>query len=142
MKKMKSERPWALITGASRGLGLALAESLASEGYNLVLTARNVDDLIKAADRIKQQTGVEVRLMPMDLVQPDAPTKLYEEINQSGITIDLLINNAGLGVYGHFIDTPLEDELQMMQLNMLALTALSKRFLKPMIQRGRGHIVN
>jgi uncharacterized protein len=142
MKVIKTERPWALITGASRGIGLALAQSLASEGYDLVLTARDVDDLSKAADRIKQQTGVEVRLMPMDLVQPDAPTKLYEEINQSGITIDLLINNAGLGVYGHFINTPLEDELQMMQLNMLALTALSKRFLKPMIQRSRGHIVN
>lgn len=143
MKDMQTERPWALITGASRGIGLALAESLAAEGYDLVLSASDMNALCKAADRIKRQTNeVVVRLIPFDLTQPDAPTKLYEEVDQSGIAIDLLVNNAGVGVYGHFIDTALVDELRMMQLNMAALTALSKRFLKPMIERGRGHIVN
>ncbi len=142
MKDMTTERPRALITGASRGIGLALAESLAAEGYDLVLCASDADTLNIAADKIRQQTDVAVKPMPLDLTQPEAPAKLYEQVAQSGITIDLLVNNAGIGVYGRFIDTALDEELRMMQLNMAALTSLSKRFLKPMMERGHGQIVN
>jgi uncharacterized protein len=138
-----STRPkTALITGASSGIGYELAQLFARDRYNLVLVARSADKLKQIADEFTRQFGISVKIISLDLSLPDAPEKVFSELQQEAIEIDVLVNNAGFASYGFFWETDLNAELQMMQLNMVALTHLTKLFLKEMVSRHEGKILN
>lgn len=133
----------ALITGASGGIGLEFARVFAREGYNLVLVARSEDKLSQLANELKTKHNVQVRVMARDLSSITAPQEIFDTLTADGIQIDVLINNAGFAAFGRFAtETNLADELQMMQVNMIALTLLTKLFVKPMVERGSGKILN
>lgn len=132
----------ALVTGASGGIGLELARLLARDGYNLVLVARGEDKLTQIAQELTTKHNVTVRVIVKDLSQPDAPQQIFDELQCEAIAVDVLVNNAGFGLYGAFSETDLSDELQMMQVNMVALTHLTKLLLPAMIERRRGKILN
>lgn len=130
-------RQTALVTGASAGIGRELARVLAPR-YDLVLTARREELLQQLADELQAKT--RVRIVSLDLAARDAPQQLFDAVQNE--TIDVLVNNAGFATYGPFWETPLEDELQLLQLNIVALTHLTKLFLVPMRARNRGKILN
>ena len=132
---------WALVTGASSGLGVDFARILAEYGANLVLAARRQERLEQVRDEITQQHGVQVEVISIDLAQADAPQTLYDDIHARGIEIDILINNAGSGVYGEFVDINWECEKAMLDLDIIALTHLTKLYVRDMVQRNRGHIL-
>jgi uncharacterized protein len=132
----------ALVTGASTGIGEVFAQQLASEKYNLVLVARSQDKLEKIAKELTQKEGIKAIVIPQDLTLPEAGTSLFNQIKKQGIEIDLLINNAGFGDYGIFVDRPLTKQMKMIQLNINILTELTGLFLPPMKERGKGGIIN
>lgn len=133
----------ALITGASGGIGLEFACIMAREGYNLVLVARSEDKLNQTASELKAKHNIQVRVIGKDLTSVNAPQEIFDTLNTEGVQIDVLINNAGFAAYGQFAtETALDDELQMMQLNMVTLTLLTKLFVKPMVERRSGKILN
>jgi hypothetical protein len=142
MEGTAAGRQTALVTGASSGIGLALARRLAAGGFDLVLTARSADRLEALARELAERHGARVRVIPRDLARPEAPAAIAGELASAGIDVDLLVNNAGYGSYGPFAETDLADELAMLQLNVVALTHLTKLFLKPMLARRRGRILN
>ncbi|HTA67973.1 MAG TPA: SDR family oxidoreductase [Bryobacteraceae bacterium] len=127
--------PTALITGASGGIGLELARVFAREGYGLVLVARNQKRLEEIAQELR---STEAQVIAIDLSLPGAP----EEIQGKVPKVDVLVNNAGFGVFGKFADKGLAEELNMMQLNMTALVALTRLYLPAMISAGNGKIMN
>ena len=132
-----------LITGASSGIGYEFAKIYAKKGYNLVITARRKNNL----DRIKQElesfdTAICVDIIVLDLSKQNSAKELYEVVKQRGILIDTLINNAGFGVYGNFIETDIEKEIDMIELNIKSLVVLTKLFLKDMVSRNNGTIIN
>ena len=132
----------ALITGASSGIGLELAKIHASKGDNLVLVARSIDKLNQLKTEIESQYKVNVYNIEKDLSVINSPMEVYEEIKQNNIQIDYLINNAGFGDIGNFSDTRWEKELRMINLNITALTQLTKLFLNDMLARKQGKIMN
>ncbi|MGK9125899.1 SDR family oxidoreductase [Olivibacter sp. SA151] len=132
---------YALITGGTSGIGLELAKLFAENDYNLVLVARNEQELVQTAEELRTN-GREVITVVADFFNPDAPFSVYEEVKAYGIDIDVLINNAGQGVYGKFIETELQRELDIIHLNISACVVLSKFFIKDMVQRGYGKILN
>ncbi|MFP5271142.1 SDR family NAD(P)-dependent oxidoreductase [Coleofasciculus sp.] len=132
----------ALITGASAGLGASFAQELAKRQTDLVLVARSHDKLQQLAQDLQATYGIQVEVIPQDLTEPDAASKVFERINQKNITIDLLINNAGFGDYGVFSQSSRQKQLKMIQLNILALVDLTHHFLPQMQQRGSGSIIN
>ena len=132
----------ALITGASGGIGYELALQLAADGYQLVVVARNSQRLQRIASEITGKFKVPVHIIEMDLSEMDAPQRLFEEVQTLGIQIDVLVNNAGFGVYGSYLETNGETELRMIDLNMRTLTDLTKRFVPGMVRRGTGGILN
>lgn len=138
---MQTKDPYALITGASEGIGFELAKLFAADKYNLVIIARDQADLQKAAETL-QQYGVEVVTISKDLFEPQAAQEIYKEVTDKGLYITALVNNAGQGVYGKFIDTELERELKVIQLNIISLVTLTKFFIKDMVGRGEGRILN
>jgi short-subunit dehydrogenase len=127
--------PTALITGASSGIGLELARVFAREGYRLVLVARNQKRLDEIAQELRP---AEAQPIAMDLSLPGAP----EEIHGNVPKVDVLVNNAGFGVFGKFVEKGLAEELNMMQLNMTALVTLTRLYLPAMISAGNGKIMN
>jgi hypothetical protein len=127
--------PTALITGASGGIGLELARIFAREGYGLVLVARSRERLIEIAAELKPAA---VQVIVKDLTLPGAPEELQREVPK----VDVLVNNAGYGVYGPFVKNPLPDELGMLQLNMTALVVLTKLYLPGMVAAQNGKILN
>jgi uncharacterized protein len=131
-----------LITGASSGIGYELAQIFAINKYNLVLVARNEQKLNEIAHQFQEKFSILTKIIVEDLSLLDVPKKIFQELQQEKITIDILVNNAGFATYGFFWETDLKDELQMMQLNMVALTHLSKLFLKEMVARQQGKILN
>lgn len=131
-----------LVTGASSGIGLAIARQFAEHQYRLVLVSRNLEKLDLAAEDLRKNGAPEVTTIALDLARPDAAQTLLQNIEERKIQIDILINNAGTGLYGEFTELPLEKEIQMMQLNMLTLASLTKLFLQPMLERGHGRILN
>lgn len=140
---MKStSKQYALVTGGSMGIGYELAKLLANDGYNLILVARNEGKLAWVANEIKGQYGVDVVTIPKDLFAYENAFALYEDINARGLQVDILINNAGQGEYGEFKDTDIRRELDIIHLNVCSLVVLTKLFLKDMIQRGSGRILN
>ncbi len=130
----------ALITGASGGIGYELAKLFAKDHHNLVLVARNGPKLSQVADELQRQFGVSVKTVAIDLAEPNAPESLFSQMQS--VPVDLLINNAGYGQFGEFSDIPLKESLGQIQLNITALTALTKLFLGPMLERRSGRIMN
>ncbi|MGB8769652.1 MAG: SDR family oxidoreductase [Candidatus Korobacteraceae bacterium] len=134
-------RKTALITGASSGIGLELARLFAADGYQLVLVARNRGALREVGDELQTRHNIEVRILPKDLAHPAAPTELYAELREAGVSIDVLVNNAGFGGSGPFLHTDWPNEAEMLQVNVVALTHLTKLFL-PQICARRGKLLN
>lgn len=131
----------ALITGASYGIGEAFAQRLAREGANLILTARSIDRLNTLADQLRAQHRANVTVIAGDLAQPDAARALFDETERREMIVDLLINNAGFGVIGKFIEQPLDRQLEMMQVNITALVELTYLYLQRMVARRDGAII-
>jgi short-subunit dehydrogenase len=132
----------ALITGASSGIGAVFAEQLASRKYALVLVARSQDKLTAIADRLQQQHSIRVTVIVQDLTVPNAAEAVCQQLEQQGIIIDWLINNAGFGHYGEFVNGDLSNYLAMIQLNVTALVELTYLILQGMRQRRSGSIIN
>jgi len=133
----------ALITGASSGLGAECAAILGEKGYDLVLTARNIDALEALAKELRAaHRKIDVTVIPADLSQPTAPAKLAHELTKKNICITMLVNNAGFGGYGLFGKTDWAHEAAMIQVNITALTALTKLLLPSMLKRKHGRILN
>jgi uncharacterized protein len=131
----------ALVTGASSGLGIDFARHLAARGCNLILVARRENQLREVQQQISQRYGVEVQIIPMDLIADNAPQTLYDQIKASGKQVDVLINNAGYGLYGRFIEIEWEREKNMLELDIVVLMHLTKLFLKDMLTRNFGYIL-
>jgi short-subunit dehydrogenase len=139
MQDLKGQ--WALVTGASSGFGVDFAHLLAERGANLVLAARTVEPMERLATELQARHGVQTHVVGIDLARPGVGVDLRERLAQAGIAIDVLINNAGYGVYGEFLSQPLGRTLDMMQLNMLSLTELTHAFAESMAARGGGKIL-
>src|SRR5687767_4974812 len=131
-----------LITGASSGIGAAFARKLAARGRNVFLVARSEDKLIALCNELGRLTSIRAQYMALDLQEPDAAARLFEETQKRDLEIDMLINNAGFGSMGEFTRLDLNRELEMIQLNVSALVELTYRFLAPMRARKRGTILN
>ncbi len=138
---MSEQKKYALITGATSGIGKELAKLFANDGYNLVIAARDQSELDSTASKLKAG-GIDVITISKDLFKQGAAAELYSEVKDKGIEIDVLVNDAGQGLYGKFIDTDLEREINIIQLNIVALISLTKPFLKDMVARGSGKILN
>lgn len=132
----------ALVTGASGGIGHELAKLFAKDQYNLVLVARNAAKLTQFADELQREFGISAKAVPLDLTAASAPQSLFDQLQHDSIAVDILVNNAGYGVLGEFAKVSLEDNLGQIQLNITALTHLTKLFLGPMIARHSGRILN
>lgn len=131
-----------LITGATSGIGYELAKRFAEEGYGLVLVARNMENLKQTADDIKSSAGlVKIHLIAADLFEKGAASEIYSETQKLGLTIDVLVNNAGQGEWGLFNDTALTREIDIIQLNIISLVSLTKYYLKEMLARNEGKIL-
>lgn len=131
-----------LITGATSGIGYEFAKVFAKNKYNLLLCSRNKESLEKIKSEISEKYNVEVNVFAKDLSRKEEVRELYEEVAAKGITVDILINNAGAGYVGEFIKEDYERDECIMQLNMNALTYLTKVFAKQMAQRKKGRILN
>ena len=132
----------ALITGASGGIGLELARLFAADGYNLILVARNAEQLGLLAAALRKTYSVDAIAIPIDLGDPAAPEELFQLLDEQRLFVDVLVNNAGFGTHGPFADSELHTELQMLQVNILALVHLTRLFLPNMLTMKRGRIVN
>ncbi|MBH8573595.1 SDR family oxidoreductase [Nostocaceae cyanobacterium CENA369] len=132
----------ALITGASGGIGYELAKLFARDGYNLVLVARGEEKLTQIAKELTENSGIKVEIIIKDLSLSTAPEEIFTKLQQAAIKIDVLVNNAGFGTYGFFHETDLKTELEMLQVNVVSLTHLTKLFLKDMVEQGYGKILN
>jgi short-subunit dehydrogenase len=129
-----------MITGASSGIGLELARLMAPN-FDLILTARNQAALERLAQE-QQPHGNHVHVIPSDLARKESPDEIFAEVDRRGLNVDVLVNNAGFGAYGPFSETDLTSELEMIQVNITALTHLTKLALPGMLQRKRGRIMN
>ena len=132
----------ALVTGASNGIGLELARVLAREGCDLVITARNGPALGEIARDLSSAYHVVVHPMAADLALPGAAQALMQEIASAGLVVDVLVNNAGFGLFGPFATTPMDNEQRMIDLNISAVVTLTKLCLPGMIARRRGRVLN
>lgn len=132
----------ALVTGASSGIGRAFAQQLAGRKANLVIAARREADLEALAAELRTAHGVKVDVIAIDLSAPTAVASLCDRIDALGVTVDVLINNAGFGEHKYFVEQDWERVRQQLQLNIVTLTELSHRFGKAMAARGGGHILN
>ncbi|SOD92407.1 SDR family NAD(P)-dependent oxidoreductase [Spirosoma fluviale] len=131
-----------LITGATSGIGRELTNLFAKDGYNLVLVARSGDSLRLIADEYEQQFGIKATTITQDLADPKAADAIYEQTQQQGITVDILVNDAGMGEYGKFAtETNLQKELDIVQINAVSLMHLTKLYLKDMVGRNEGKIL-
>src|SRR5208283_580276 len=132
---------WALVTGASAGIGIALATQLAEGGTHLVLTARRRDRLEELSRKLKAAHRIQTEVFDADLAQPETPEKIFAFTKQKGIPIDLLINNAGFGQYGEFAQLDTQRLVDMVQVNCTAVVHLTRLFLPDMIARRRGDVL-
>ena len=130
-----------LITGASGGIGYELAKLFARDHHNLVLVARSADKLAQVATEL-QAHGITVNTIALDLAAPPAPKFLFDQVQREGVIIDVLINNAGFGIFGEFAQMPEQEILGQIDLNIRALTELTRLFLPAMVKRRSGRIMN
>lgn len=142
MQNNSHSRNAALITGASSGIGYELTKRFARAGFDVVLVARDEAQLKRVADALTGTFNVSVTVIPKDLSRPGAAAELYREVKGNGIEIDILVNNAGFNIYGPFSETSSREELEMMHVNIVALTQLTKLFLPAMLKRNSGKILN
>ena len=148
MAKPKSAKPrpaksgTALVTGASSGIGEALARELARRGFDLVLVARRADKLQALAESLAADGGVRTMALPCDLTQPDTAAALAASLDTARVEIDLLVNNAGVLFHGPFARQPPAQHRALVELNVLGLTQMLAQFVPPMVARGRGRVLN
>lgn len=140
--ELMSQRPIALVTGASSGIGREFARILAANGYDLFVVARRLDRLTALADELKQKHGTMVWTLQMDLRQADTPERILQEVEKVGRPIEVLINDAGLGHAGTFADMPWNEIEEQMKVNMFALANLTRLVLPKMLARKQGRILN
>ena len=130
-----------MVTGASSGIGWALAEELAAGGAHLVLTARRRQRLTQLRKKLRTSRDIKIEVVASDLNQPDAPEKIFAFTEERGIVVDLLVNNAGVGSYGEFRASDRERELGIVQVNCSAMVHLTHLYLPGMVERGAGDIL-
>jgi short-subunit dehydrogenase len=140
--EISNDRGTALVTGASSGIGEDIARRLARAGYDLILVARREVPLRDVASRISREHRVRAEWIAVDLAEPDAAQRIAERVRLQGSDVEILINNAGYGIAGAFSEVPERSELDMLQVNIMALVQLTKLFLPAMITRRRGRIMN
>jgi short-subunit dehydrogenase len=131
-----------LITGASSGIGLELAKCFAADGCKLILVARNSVALENLAEELRRENKIEAIVFPADLSLPETPKRIFQVLSAQKISVDILVNNAGFGLHEAFANLPLQRQLEMIQVNVAALTELTGLFLTSMITRKRGGILN
>jgi uncharacterized protein len=135
-------RPIALVTGGSSGIGVDLARVLAREGHDLILVARREPELKAVAAELSTRYGADSTVITADLSTPDGPAKVFDEVTAAGLDVDVLVNNAGFADHGRFWETDPDTAQQMLMVNVVALTDLTRRFLPAMCARRRGHVLN
>lgn len=138
----KTVKSTVLITGASSGIGRELVPLFAADSHSLVLVARRAAMLEEIAAEIRNRFKIDIDVIGFDLAEPDAVESIRDELNRRNLQIDILVNNAGFGCYGSFAGSDINTEERMIQVNIIALTALTKLFLPGMIARGSGRILN
>lgn len=136
------EKKTVLITGGTSGIGYELAKLFARDGYDIINVARDQQELDKTASELQKEYRINVSSITADLFDPQNAFSVYEKVKSKGISVDVLVNNAGHGHYGEFVDTDLSTELRIIQLNICSLVVLTKLFLKDMVTRGEGKILN
>ncbi|WP_196894008.1 SDR family NAD(P)-dependent oxidoreductase [Aureivirga marina] len=132
----------ALITGASSGIGVEFAKIHAKNKGDLIIVARRKHKLETLKQELEQTYGIQVKIIAKDLTHSEAALEIYKEVKESGIQINYLINNAGFGGHGKFHERDWENDLQMIQLNIVALTALTRFFLPEFVNKNKGRILN
>jgi short-subunit dehydrogenase len=130
------------ITGASGGIGKELANRFAKDGYNMVLVARSEGKLAELAKEYREAYDVQVTVYAKDVSLPGVAEEIASDLKKKEITVDYLVNNAGFGLYGEFLETQLEQEMNMIDVNIKALTIMTKLFLPDMVKRRRGGVMN
>ena len=138
----KKGRPAALVTGGSKGIGLGLAREFAAHGHDLVLVARDEAMLQQAAGELRREHPGTVTTLCLDLGEKGAAAELHRRCREQGIEVGILVNNAGIGDYGPFVQSDPERLERMLSLNVIALTEITRMFLPRMIERGSGRILN
>ncbi|MCH9029848.1 MAG: SDR family oxidoreductase [Bacteroidetes bacterium] len=136
------ENKTTLITGASAGIGYEFAKLFANEGYNLVITARNETKLNEISNEIKNKHNVNVKVLPKDLSKQNAAEEIFNELKSEKIDVDILVNNAGFGLFDDYWNIDHQEERDMLQVNIIALSELTNLFAKDMLNRGGGKILN
>jgi short-subunit dehydrogenase len=137
-----ADRGHALVTGASKGIGAAMVEQLAADRWNVILVARGKSELEALAGQLAAKHDVKALVLAADLSQPSAAQDLWARVAALGVRVDVLVNNAGFGLLGPFDKTPLPRELEILQVNVTALTELTKLALPAMLERRQGWILN
>jgi short-subunit dehydrogenase len=138
---MSNSNKYALITGATQGIGYELAKLFAKDQYNLIIVAPEQQELDKAASELKQLYDIEVVSIAKDLFKREAPFQIYDEVKAKGLKVNVLVNNAGQGQYGEFVDTDINRELDIIQLNIGAYITLTKKYLQEMVVEDEGKIL-
>lgn len=141
-KKASGGKKTALVTGASSGIGKEFARILAREGYDLILAARTEAALADLAQELERAHGTRVAVVPIDLARPDAAETLFKRTGELGLTVDVLVNNAGFSVGGAFLEAETRSHQDMLELNVVALTALTRLYLPGIVARGSGGVIN
>jgi short-subunit dehydrogenase len=131
-----------LVTGASSGIGLELAKCFAADGCRLALVARKTDALEALATELRKAHRIQVQVFGTDLAHPESPVRLLAHLQSAGLKVDVLVNNAGFGAQGKFVELPLVRQLEMLQVNITSLTHLTRLLLPGMLERRRGGILN
>ncbi len=135
-------KEYILITGASSGIGYEMAKQLASKNFNLLLVARSEAKLLKLQQEIKLHHNIEVEYLLYDLSEPNSAKELYNQVKEKNYLVTGLINNAGFGDYGNFVEMPLKKDEEMIAVNITALVGLTKLFGADMVKAGKGRIMN
>jgi short-subunit dehydrogenase len=135
-------RGTALITGASSGIGAELSRVFARNGFDLVLVARRKEALAALSSELERDCGVRATVIASDLTAGDAPAKLFAAVRRRGIAVDVLVNNAGVAVFDRFVRNTPDDQMGLLRLNVVAVAALTRLFVAPMVARRRGRILN
>lgn len=139
---MENNGKYALITGGTSGIGYELAKLFAKDGYNLIIVSENIGELQTKSVELHHQFDVDVIAMEKDLFKKEAPFEVYEEVKSKNIQVDVLVNDAGQGNWGLFVDSDINKDLDIIQLNIGAYVVLTKLFLKEMVARNAGRILN
>jgi short-subunit dehydrogenase len=139
---MAGEGKYALVTGATSGIGREIAKLLAKDGYNLIIVGRNQDELNNTSNELKVDSGINIHTTVKDLFKNEEVFALCDEVSSLGVQVDVLVNDAGQGVYGLFKDNDIKRELDIINLNVDAMVILTKHFVNEMTARRQGRILN